>query len=342
MKHDSEILKQIKSYFMRRKSADEAHAFEKKVEKDAFLYEAMEGFEGMITSDIQQAMDELDDRLDSQSNRFLFTYSWKIAARIAAVLTVGLSLYFTVFNSSSNENAVSSNDDEIYEPRNGETQFDTLGTYAFQYQEQIESTDSSSQIDDLDNTYALNDESPIATPMPQAEQNAMATNEPRLKEESTSSNNWEEESVSDENAIALNEGDASAAEVLEKSVMETNSADQYLEQVSGVMSEKSEMKKSAPMVPVKAKEKGLVASPKDGMPAYQSYLKKNLNTSEGMPTGAVILSFEIDRNGKPKKIVIVKSLCTACDAEAIRVLENGPAWAAEDKNTKGTVAVQFP
>ena len=50
--------------------------------------------------------------------------------------------------------------------------------------------------------------------------------------------------MSDENAIALNEGDASAAEVLEKSVMETNSADQYLEQVPGVMSEKSEMKKS--------------------------------------------------------------------------------------------------
>ncbi len=342
MKHRSDILKQIKSYFMRRKSADEAHTFEKNAEKDAFLYEAMEGFEGMLTSDIQQAMDELDDRLKSQSNKFLFTDNWRIAASIAAVLTVGLSLHFSVFNSSSNENALSTNDDEIYAPRNGATQFGTLGTYTFQYQGQMESADSSSQIDDLENTYAINDESPAATQMAQAEQNDIVTNQPSLKGEGTSGNNWEEESVNDENAIALNEGDVSAVEVLEKSTLETESAEQYLEQVSDVISEKYEMKRSASLGSVETKEKELVASPKDGMSAYQSYLKENLNTSEGMPTGAVILSFEIDRNGKPKKIVIVKSLCAACDTEAIRVLENGPAWAAEDKKTKGTVAVKFP
>jgi outer membrane biosynthesis protein TonB len=83
------------------------------------------------------------------------------------------------------------------------------------------------------------------------------------------------------------------------------------------------------------------AEPKGGMAAYQAYLKKNLKTYGGMPQGSVSLTFELDRSGSPKKISVAKSLCTACDAEAIRLIENGPTWEANDSKEPVSIKVNF-
>ncbi len=342
MKHDSDILKRIKSYFMRRKSADEAHTFEKEVEKDAFLYEAMEGFEGMLTSDIQQAMDELDERLDAASKKFMFTINWGIAASIFALFSVGLTLCFTVFNSSSAENSVSKSEDEIYEPRDGETSFEAMGTYAFEYIDPKELVDSVVQMDDLEKTYAANEEAASSTPIPNEEPNKFKQGPPIIKEESSSTHTWNDVAINDNNAIVEDESDASAEEELKKTLIEPETADFALEEVADVIPTQSEMKRATPMGAVEVSSKPIGAAPKGGDSEYQSYVKRNLNTSEGMPGGSVILSFELDRNGKPKRISVVKSLCTACDAEAIRVLQNGPEWTAEDKKATGSVSIQFP
>ena len=84
------------------------------------------------------------------------------------------------------------------------------------------------------------------------------------------------------------------------------------------------------------------AQPKNGMSEYQAYLKNNLKTSDGMPKGTVILSFEVTRSGRPKKIKVIKSLCTACDAEAVRLVENGPDWTSDDRKAMGTININFP
>lgn len=341
MKHDSDILKQIKSYFMRRKSAREAHAFEKKVEKDAFLYEAMEGFEGMLTSDIQQAMDELDDRLDSKSNKSLLIINWKMAASVVAILSVGLSLYFTVFNSNKDGNPVSQGE-ENYQPRNGETTFDTLGNYAFQYSGPKNEIDSITSENELDDTYAVIDEVTAISPTSQDILESVESNATQSIEETVSVNNVSEVESSDDFTIASAEAEPTDSEQIEDLDMDDEAADLLLEEVAEALPAKSEMKRSAPMGTMEKASNSVAATPKAGMANYQSYVKKNLNTSEGMPSGSVILTFELDRNGKPKKISVVKSLCTACDAEAIRVLQNGPEWKAEDKKAKGTVSIKFP
>jgi hypothetical protein len=53
-----------------------------------------------------------------------------------------------------------------------------------------------------------------------------------------------------------------------------------------------------------------------------------------------VLSFEINKNGNPKKIKVDQSLCALCDEEAIRLLVQGPKWKyINDK--KSVVTIQF-
>lgn len=60
------------------------------------------------------------------------------------------------------------------------------------------------------------------------------------------------------------------------------------------------------------------------------YLSKNLvypvSAQENGIQGTVYLRFVIGRDGKVSKIVVVRSLNKACDAEAIRVVESMPSW----------------
>jgi len=54
----------------------------------------------------------------------------------------------------------------------------------------------------------------------------------------------------------------------------------------------------------------------------------------------VQLSFDVDKNGQPTNIAVVKSLCQKCDEEAIRILKEGPKW-KKNKNKKGKITIKF-
>lgn len=78
------------------------------------------------------------------------------------------------------------------------------------------------------------------------------------------------------------------------------------------------------------KQKDVEAAPKKGFDEYASYLKANLNYPEAARDagikGSVVLSFTIGNNGRPSDIQVEKSLGYGCDAEAIRLLKEGPKW----------------
>jgi hypothetical protein len=85
------------------------------------------------------------------------------------------------------------------------------------------------------------------------------------------------------------------------------------------------------------------ASPVEGWPAFDAYLTKNRKTppewkTKASANGDVELTFNVDSNGNPVLIKVKNSLCAACDAEAIRLLKEGPKW----RGKKGTVKVSFP
>ena len=82
-------------------------------------------------------------------------------------------------------------------------------------------------------------------------------------------------------------------------------------------------------------------TPVGGMASYQRYLKRSIQRTPGMPSGVVVLSFEFDRDGKPRKVEVARSLCTACDLEAQRAVEEGPAWEVGDRKERVTLEVPF-
>jgi len=67
---------------------------------------------------------------------------------------------------------------------------------------------------------------------------------------------------------------------------------------------------------------------------YQQYLENNnkLYNAKG-PEQFVILSFKVKTNGRPADITVIKSLNKKADAEAKRLVQNGPDWVLPKKGT---------
>ena len=83
--------------------------------------------------------------------------------------------------------------------------------------------------------------------------------------------------------------------------------------------------------------------PEQGWSTFDDYIAENLHAPEELKTklssnGIVELSFRVDKEGNPTNIAVTQSLCEKCDAEAIRLLKEGPKW----KGKKGKVKIRFP
>jgi TonB family protein len=89
------------------------------------------------------------------------------------------------------------------------------------------------------------------------------------------------------------------------------------------------------------------AQPLEGWGTYNDYLTNNLQLpDEALHNhihGEVDLNFQVDETGKPTNVSVTKSLCNSCDAEAVRLLLQGPGWqkAKEGKKVKGKLKVHF-
>ncbi len=87
--------------------------------------------------------------------------------------------------------------------------------------------------------------------------------------------------------------------------------------------------------------------PADGWENYDTYVSNNLEVPEDVKTkqvgsGAVEVSFEVNKNGQPVNIKVEKSLCPKCDAEAKRLIKEGPKWKQNaTKKGKTTVTISF-
>ncbi|MDX1407383.1 MAG: TonB family protein [Saprospiraceae bacterium] len=89
-----------------------------------------------------------------------------------------------------------------------------------------------------------------------------------------------------------------------------------------------------------------LAQPVDGQRQYQRYLRRNLQMPEaaraGGISGTVVLEFKILPDGRPDSIIVVESLGYGCDAEAIRLIQEGPDWDyANAQVPVGRVSVKF-
>lgn len=87
--------------------------------------------------------------------------------------------------------------------------------------------------------------------------------------------------------------------------------------------------------------KDITPQPVIGKRNYQKYLKENLvrPTDEkcAQVKGKVILTFLVNKEGRPFYIKVKESLCESSDKEAIRLIQEGPDWIYGNKLVEVTV-----
>jgi carboxypeptidase-like protein len=86
------------------------------------------------------------------------------------------------------------------------------------------------------------------------------------------------------------------------------------------------------------------AVPTIGWVDYQKYLEngKKLDPDIKLNSGEVVVSFIVDKKGQLSSFKIEQSLGKVEDAEAIRLIKEGPAWKLiEGKKSRTTVIIQF-
>ena len=87
--------------------------------------------------------------------------------------------------------------------------------------------------------------------------------------------------------------------------------------------------------------KDITPQPVIGKRNYQKYLKENLvrPTDEkcAQVKGKVILTFLVNKEGRPFYIKVKESLCESADKEAIRLIQEGPDWVYGNKPVEVTV-----
>ncbi|TRX45638.1 hypothetical protein FNW54_09650 [Bacteroides sp. HF-5092] len=88
-------------------------------------------------------------------------------------------------------------------------------------------------------------------------------------------------------------------------------------------------------------KKEITPQPVIGKRKYQKYLKENLvrPTDEkcAQVKGKVVLTFFVNKEGRPFYIKVKGSLCESADKEAIRLIQEGPDWIYGNKMVEVTV-----
>ena len=89
------------------------------------------------------------------------------------------------------------------------------------------------------------------------------------------------------------------------------------------------------------------ASPEKGFRKYEKYIKRSLNYPSAArlekKEGQVIVQFKVLPNGELFDVRVLQGLGYGCDEEAIRLIKEGPSWAAEDQKSvrQATYSIQF-
>ena len=82
----------------------------------------------------------------------------------------------------------------------------------------------------------------------------------------------------------------------------------------------------------------------DGKENFDEYIKARAQSFSSLEITAdsvdILLTFVLDKNKRPSKIKVIESNCKPCEAEATRLLKDGPKWGGE-RGSKGTINIRF-
>ncbi|MBC5992020.1 energy transducer TonB [Pontibacter cellulosilyticus] len=80
----------------------------------------------------------------------------------------------------------------------------------------------------------------------------------------------------------------------------------------------------------------VAAKPVVGIRAYKQYLEKNIRYTSESEKGRVVVQATVSPTGVLQNLQVVKSLCPACDAEALRLVKESPRWKPATRDGNAT------
>ena len=114
-----------------------------------------------------------------------------------------------------------------------------------------------------------------------------------------------------------------------------------LKKAPGILQNSDTSKESDTLKGSGNSQSSVAPKPVMGMKQYKKYLKKNLihPTDEACAKvkGKVVLTFRVNKEGRPYFIRVKESLCKSLDKEAIRLILEGPDWTYGNKIAEVTV-----
>jgi hypothetical protein len=331
-------------------AAAEMHLLEKAALDDPMLADALEGYAGTnsAVADLQLLQQRLQNRIEENSRvrRLVIALPWLKAAAVFLVVSGGGLLVFqtldkknTLANSSAEE-TVTVDKSGLSRPNSDSTTINLATTAA-------DSSGRSRNVAVAErNTSRL--KSKVATPvtalpsvgggMVKQSKEAEFKTEPNALAKADSRSE-----VADTTRTALGN---QAANVTVRTLNDsTKQIDVVLKKIDSPVDEvvisKAKAQPTARRTPVVVDS----LEPEKGWNSFDDYVAENLKAPDEYKTKPtynkeVELSFDVDREGNPTNVKVTKSLCEKCDAEAIRILKDGPKW--KGKKTKGRVKIKFP
>ncbi len=305
----------IQQYLEGKLDPERMHQLEKQALDDPFLWEALEGFSSASDPgrDLSILQRQLHERIvHLQENKKVFDLTWQrlSVAAAAAVLFITAGILFWMNSPKSPEIASGQKKVEV----------------------QLTSPDSlSSEI--------INSPSIASKPANEAPQSSGSRiSAYKLKP-----------SANDLKAAMLVRGDSSVSLAQARSEADRSSANQTVlssEMAGGAAVSKRTVSKKRDSIDARnstfsevviTTNPQLIAQPQAGWELYRQYLEKNIRKPKNEPVmkGTVQLSLQVFRDGRIGDIKVIKGINEAYNAEAIRLVKEGPIWkGAADGLTK--------
>lgn len=347
--------KDIERYHLGQMSPVERHTLEKAALDDPFLADALEGY--VYTSTPEQDLEKITARLEERKRdskvipMFFRNNGWlKYAAMFLIIAGGGLIIYQTSKNKDSN--LASQNKPQELQQQNAPIPHADTSTA-------VNNNGSTSVTNETANTFSAPKtmDSKKIKSEPNSQSLNLTSSSPVIVYKDT---NFRTEltdksldvtaapktmTIAADSGMAMNKGLSSK---LKKDTV-------YLDDV--VLKPLPNQQMNEVVVSGFGKERKNVASmsrqqvivdtlePAVGWTNFNDYVANNLHAPEELKvkpvsSGDVELSFDVDKDGVPINITVVKSLCAKCDEEAIRLLKDGPKW-KKKKNKKGKVIIHF-
>lgn len=357
----------IERYHSGQLSAAEMHALEKAALDDPFLADALEGYTITKTpaSDLSLLQQKLQLRIEKDRRRrglFYLGNQWmRVAALVILVAGIGWLAFTTFLNdkqTSQQELATNQSTKQQAQPNLPEATAGDSTVTVFtapvsplpeQKQMETEREASAADVKASDPVMAHNAPRRQALEQPSYKEQAPLSDS-ALQEKAAGIATRQAPVVADsplaqKDIAALRKNNVEGAVSLRGDTIRNlnivmQPAEGNLAEVV-VINQKKRAERS--MVQSRMKPRVDTLEPAQGWDYFDDYIANNLKQPEELKTkprsGEVELAFDVNKNGEPVNITVVKSLCPQCDEEAVRLLREGPKW-KKGKN-KGKVKIRF-